>query len=108
MKQEINKEIQIPEGASIEIDGDIVNVKGPKGELKRKFILGKINMKKEGNKIILSAEKATKREKKIAGDKRYSAGYKDIREGCCNTDGRRHTLQPKRDYCRRRRGKKGD
>lgn len=67
MKQEITKEIQIPEGINIEIDGDIITVKGLKGELKRKFILGKINIKKEDSRIILGAEKATKREKKIAG-----------------------------------------
>jgi large subunit ribosomal protein L6 len=67
MKQEIAKEIQIPEDVSIELEGSTLNVKGPKGELKKTFFSDKIKIKKENDKIILTAERATKREKKILG-----------------------------------------
>lgn len=47
------------------MDGNQIIIKGPKGELTRKFALGKLNLKKDNNEIIIKCEKATKREKKM-------------------------------------------
>lgn len=67
MKQEITKEIAVPEDISVGLDGNIINVKGPKGELKREFFNSNIKLKKEDGKIVLYAGNATKRERKMIG-----------------------------------------
>lgn len=67
MKQEISKEIAVPEDISIELDGNMINIKGPKGELKKEFFCSNIKLKKEDGKIVLYADKTTKREKKMLG-----------------------------------------
>jgi large subunit ribosomal protein L6 len=45
--------IKIPSGVQIKIEGDLVSVKGPKGELKRKLI-PKISVQQEGEEIKVS------------------------------------------------------
>ncbi len=64
MKKEFTQEIEIPEGVEVKLDGDLLNVKGSEGENSRVFKTGKINFEVKGNKIILSDEKATKKEKR--------------------------------------------
>lgn len=63
MKLDIVEELEIPEGVNVEIEGKKVIVNGKNGENARVFNYN-INMKKEDNKIIFSAKKGTKREKK--------------------------------------------
>jgi len=65
MKEDLIKEIEVPEGIEIEIKGKQVFVKGDGAEAKREFNFGRINAEKKENKIILSAKNATKREKKM-------------------------------------------
>lgn len=64
MKKKLSKEIEIPEGLEISLEGDKLKVKGPEGENAREFDFGKVKFEKKDGKIILSSEKATKREKK--------------------------------------------
>ncbi len=64
MKKNLSKEIQIPEGIEVKIEGNKLTVKGPEGENSRKFNLGKVNLEKKDDKIILGYEKSTKRDKK--------------------------------------------
>ncbi len=64
MKIKIEQKIEIPEGVEVSLDGSKINVKGKEGELTREFNFTKINVKKEGNEIVLSNDKATKAEKK--------------------------------------------
>ena len=64
MKKDFSKEIEIPAGIEVKIDDEVV-IKGPHGENKRKINFGKINVKVEKDKIILSYAKATKTEKKM-------------------------------------------
>jgi large subunit ribosomal protein L6 len=65
MKKSLFKEIEIPEGVNIEINKATIVVKGPEGEIKKTFKIGKVELKKENNKVIIGNAKATKREKKL-------------------------------------------
>ncbi|MBI4141062.1 50S ribosomal protein L6, partial [Candidatus Woesearchaeota archaeon] len=64
MKQTLKEQIEIPKGTSIQIETTTYTIKGPKGEITRKRPQLKVHMTTEANKITLTAEKATKREKK--------------------------------------------
>ena len=64
MKREIFQEIEIPENVNVVLEGKKLIVKGPDGENQRQFNLREIELKKEGNKITIRCEKATKNEKK--------------------------------------------
>ena len=65
MKKPLFQEIEIPEGVEVTIDGILFKVKGKEGENQRKFKIGKIDMAKKENKIIIGTEKASKKEKKM-------------------------------------------
>ncbi len=60
------KPINIPSTADVEINGRLVRVKGPKGELERK-IRPEIGIKKEGESLQLTIEKETKKSKAFLG-----------------------------------------
>lgn len=64
---ELKENVKIPEGVQVEASNSNVKVKGPKGELERDFRFQKIKTKVEGNKIIITAKDATKKEKTQAG-----------------------------------------
>jgi large subunit ribosomal protein L6 len=63
----IHLKIEVPEGVMVKLDKNILTVKGPKGELSRKFTSKKIKIDCKGNAVELTAHKATKREKMLAG-----------------------------------------
>lgn len=65
MKQKFFQEIEIPETVEVELKEEQVKIKGKEGENIREFKLGKLNIEKKDNKIIIEYEKATKKEKKI-------------------------------------------
>lgn len=65
----IKEEIIIPEGVNIIID-DIITVKGPQGEISRKFSYPNISMKKETNKIILETAFPKRKDKSMIGTTR--------------------------------------
>lgn len=67
MKQDILKEVVLPEGVAASLDNNTLKVKGPRGENQRNFVYPKIELRIDGNKIIIGSKKATKREKKILG-----------------------------------------
>ncbi|MFH0832049.1 MAG: 50S ribosomal protein L6 [archaeon] len=67
MKQNISKVIEIPAGIEVIAEPGELTVKGAKGEIKKKLTLRGIKMEKQGNTIVLSAEKSTKRERTIIG-----------------------------------------
>ncbi len=62
-KMELIKTIEIPEGIEAKIENNEVTIKGPLGELKRRFPNFLI-ITKEENKIVVTTEKKTKKEKK--------------------------------------------
>ena len=64
---ELKKEIELPSGIQVKIDGGEVIVKGPKGENSRIFTYPRMKMSVLDNKIILSVRKADKKDKTMLG-----------------------------------------
>jgi len=79
MKENLKKEIELPEGVTASLTGKTLAVKGPKGENQRDFAHPSIEVVVEGNKILLNAVNATKREKKMLGT--YTAHIKNLVKG---------------------------
>ena len=82
MKKDITETIEIPSGTELLVEGDMLILKKGGAENQRiltKQLGTKIFMKKEGNKIILGAIKATKRELKII--KTIKAHIKNMIQG---------------------------
>jgi len=65
MKKELHEEIKVKEGVSIQLDGSTLKVKGAKGEIQRDFLHPQVKLIIENNKIILTANRNTKKEKKM-------------------------------------------
>jgi large subunit ribosomal protein L6 len=61
MHEDIIEKIEIPENVDVSI-GEGISIKGPKGELRREF---PVDIRKEGNLIIIEAKNATKNKKKL-------------------------------------------
>lgn len=51
------KPIEIPEKVEVTVAGDLVTVKGPKGDLKMNFLNNRIDIKVEGRQVILTLKK---------------------------------------------------
>lgn len=80
MREKISHKIEIPEGVEIKIDGWLITVKGPKGEISRRFVSRKVQYKVEEKEFIISSrDMATKREKAIAGT--FKAHIKNMIKG---------------------------
>ena len=62
MKLDLSEEIILPAGVSAKLESSVLKFKGPKGEVSRKFIYPQINLAIEGNKVVVSSKKATKKE----------------------------------------------
>ncbi|WP_321211676.1 50S ribosomal protein L6 [Methanothermobacter sp. DP] len=62
----IREEIPIPEDVNVTIDGE-VKVKGPKGELSRKFNHSEISMAVEDDKVVLEVKFPKKKDKAMIG-----------------------------------------
>ncbi|WP_321422068.1 50S ribosomal protein L6 [uncultured Methanobacterium sp.] len=62
----LREEIPIPEGVEVTIDQD-VTVKGPKGELKRRFKQGNVTIKQEDNLVVLETRFPKKKDKAMLG-----------------------------------------
>ncbi|MCA9487666.1 MAG: 50S ribosomal protein L6 [Nanoarchaeota archaeon] len=65
MKKEFFKEVEIPEGVEVKKEDNLVIVKGPEGENKKKMNFGKLEVNVGKDKIKLGSKKATKKEKKM-------------------------------------------
>jgi large subunit ribosomal protein L6 len=67
MKKNIERIIDIPDGMSAEVSGNQVLIKGKGKEIRRDFAIPGIKIAKAGQQIKITAEKATKKESKLAG-----------------------------------------
>ncbi len=76
------EEIDIPENVKLDISSSLIKVNGPNGSNERRFIDPKINIKKEGNKIILSSNRYTKKEKRVI--KTFKAHIINLIKGASN------------------------
>lgn len=66
-KRGIAKEIELPDDASASLDGQLLVVKGPKGEVSKQLKQRNISIRIDNKKIVLESGRATKENKKILG-----------------------------------------
>ncbi len=64
MKKDLIKEIEIPEGVSVEVENSLLKIEGVEGKSQRKFELSGITFKKKDKKIILEKINGTRKEKR--------------------------------------------
>jgi len=77
--EEVNEKIEIPEGLTVSYENKTLNVKGDKGELSRVFSHPKIDIKVEGNSIVLSSKLVRRKDKALIGT--YVAHIKNMIKG---------------------------
>lgn len=65
MRREIFQKIEIPEGVEVNVEGNVLIVRGKEGENRRAFNTVGLTFEKKGSEIVLGNEKSTKKEKKI-------------------------------------------
>ena len=66
-KKLVEVEIEIPKGIEAKIEGGNLALKGPKGAVTKKLANPFVGLEAKENMIVVKANRATKREKKIAG-----------------------------------------
>ena len=89
MKEETVREIELPNGVSASVDGKLLLIKGPNGEIKRELKQHNISASIGDKKIVLKSERSTKRDKKFMGS--LSAHIKNMIKG--STQGHSYTLK---------------
>lgn len=62
-ERRLRKEVEIPQGVQASVEGRVIKLKGKLGEVSRKVADPTIEMKIEGNKVILIPKKFSKRQK---------------------------------------------
>ena len=97
MKKDIEKIIEIPEGISVDFKNSEIVVKSGNKETKRKFVVHKVALKIEGNKVKISAKNATRKEAKIIGT--TVSHIKNMIEGMKNEYVYRLEIRQNSKYC---------
>ena len=64
---QMNSELELPQGVTVSFDGEQVRVRGPKGEIVKRLMSRQIAMSVEAGKGLFRAKEATKREKRLMG-----------------------------------------
>lgn len=77
-RQDIKEEIEIPSEVNVNIEDNMIIIKKDNNELKRE-LNPLIEIRVDGNKIILEAKKSTKREKRVCGT--FAAHIRNILKG---------------------------
>jgi large subunit ribosomal protein L6 len=78
-KSGLKYEVDILSGLDVRKDGSFVVIKGPKGELRRKFDSPHITMKLEGGKITIASDEERKKVKAVMGS--WEAHLKNMMKG---------------------------
>ena len=68
--KKLEAKIEIPKDVQVEIDKNIIKIKGPKGEVEKKFMIPGLALSKQDSEIILSSESGSKRGKRIINSHR--------------------------------------
>lgn len=63
----IAEKVKIPQNVNVSIEGKIVRVTGPKGELKRELFSPDVSIKKEDSNIIIESQDERRKAKAIVG-----------------------------------------
>ncbi len=74
MVKEIARQVEIPEGVEVSIDGSQVTVKGPKGEISRKLAFPEIEIKKEDSYLVVNSRLDRKQQRAMVGTLASHAG----------------------------------
>ena len=72
-------EIKLPDKVSAQLDGSLLILKGPKGEVKKNFLSKNIQIEPQEDSVILKAFKFNKTNKKLV--KSYAAHIKNMIKG---------------------------
>ncbi len=67
MVKEVARQIEIPEGVSIAVDGNTVTVKGPKGEATRTLSYPELEIRKEDSYLVVNSKLDRKRQRAMVG-----------------------------------------
>jgi len=67
MVKEIARQIEIPEGVAVTVDGNTVTVKGPKGEVRRQLCYPMIDITKEESQLIVNSRLDRKQHRAMVG-----------------------------------------
>ncbi len=79
-KRDLVEEIELPEGVKLEVDGKRFRFSGQKGDVERLFDNPRAKIQVSGNKMIIEAKDASKRDKAII--KTYKAHILNAVHGC--------------------------
>ncbi|MFY9606177.1 MAG: 50S ribosomal protein L6 [Thermoplasmata archaeon] len=63
----LKDEIEVPEKVHIALEGGVVKVKGPQGEISKKLFHPRVKLELKGKHVIVSSELPRKREKALVG-----------------------------------------
>ena len=67
MVKEIARQVEIPEGVAVSVDGNTVTVKGPKGEITRQLSYPEIEIRKEDSQLVVNSRLDRKRHRAMVG-----------------------------------------
>lgn len=67
MVKEIARQVEIPEGVEVSIDGPQVTVKGPKGNLSRRLSYPEIEITKEDSYLVVNSRLDRKQQRAMVG-----------------------------------------
>jgi large subunit ribosomal protein L6 len=67
MVKEIARQVEIPEGVAVTVDGSTVTVKGPKGEVTRQLCYPMIDITKEDSQLIVNSRLDRKQHRAMVG-----------------------------------------
>jgi large subunit ribosomal protein L6 len=67
MVKEVARQIEIPDGVSIAVDGNTVTVKGPKGEATRTLSYPELEIRKEDSYLVVNSKLDRKRQRAMVG-----------------------------------------
>jgi large subunit ribosomal protein L6 len=67
MVKEIARQVEIPEGVAVSLDGNTVTVKGPKGEITRQLSYPEIEIRKEDSRMVVNSRLDRKRHRAMVG-----------------------------------------
>jgi large subunit ribosomal protein L6 len=67
MVKEIARQVEIPEGVAVTVDGNTVTVKGPKGEVSRQLTYPEIEIRKEDSHLVVNSRLDRKQQRAMVG-----------------------------------------
>jgi len=67
MVKEIARQVEIPEGVAVSVDGQTVAVKGPKGEVSRRLSYPGIEIRREDSRLVVNTRLDRKKQRAMVG-----------------------------------------